>query len=282
MAHPQPAWPHRSFPYWKWSPIIRPLCDEYRTGAPCHHICLADFLEKDVALAVASRFPRPSDPAWVTVKSHNQDQRWLSNRDLLPPRIRELVDELNSPDFVAWLTDLSGIPGLVADPDLTDAGLRQAGQDGYHNLHLDSGWHGSRPDWRRRVNLVVYLALNWNDKWGGRLEFWDSDIRTCVAHYPSMFNHAVIFNADDGSFHGFPEPLRCPPGGVRNSLVLSYYTNEGGPKLVPRPPKFGFARLVRPGRIWVWKRGIRWKDRLRRANCFLTDALLGKRTGVRR
>ncbi len=277
MAHPQPAWPHRPFPYWKWSPIIRPLCDEYRTGSPCHHICLADFLEKDVALAAASRFPRPSDPAWAAVKSHNQDQRRLSNRELLPPRLRELVDELNSPDFVAWLLDLSGIPGLVSDPQLADAGLRQVGQDGFQNLHVDPVWHASRSNWRRRVNLVIYLTLNWNDKWGGRLEFWDSDIRGCVAHYPSLFNHAVIFNADDGSFHGFPEPLRCPAGVLRNSLVLSYYTIEGGPKLVEPRPKHSLVQWLATGKRWSLDRTARCLGRLRAANHLLTDVLLGRR-----
>ncbi len=281
MAHPHPAVPHRPFPYWKWSPIIRLLCDEYRTGGPCHHICLADFLEKDVALATASRFPRPSEPAWVSIKSQNQDQRWLSNRHLLPPRIRELADELNSPDFVAWLGDLTGIPGLVPDPELADAGLRQAGQDGYHNLHIDSAWHALRTNWRRRINLVLYLTPNWNDKWGGRLEFWDADIRSCVAHYPSLFNHAVIFNADDGSLHGFPEPLRCPAAVVRNSLILSYYTVEGGPRLVEGPRRRGLTELFCAGKAWVQEHAARSNDRLRAVNGVLTDALLGTRPKLR-
>ena len=275
MAHPQPAWPRRPFPYWKWSPIIRQLCDEYRTGKPCHHICLADFLERDVALTAARRFPRPSNPVLVAVKTHNQDLRWLSSRQLLSRRILELVEELNSPDFVAWLTELSGITGLVADTDLADAGLCQASQDSYHNLHVDPTWHASRFNWRRRINLVIYLTPTWNDRWGGRLEFWNSDISSCVAHYPSLFNHAVIFNTDDGSLHGFPEPLRCPAGVVRNSLMLSYYTIEEGPKLMPRPQHRRVERILNLGKNWVRAQGVQWKVRLKTANGFLTRALLG-------
>ena len=43
------------------------------------------------------------------------------------------------------------------------------------------------------------------------------------------FNKLVIFNTTDFSFHGHPEPLKCPDNVTRKSLALYYYTN-GRPK----------------------------------------------------
>jgi hypothetical protein len=35
----------------------------------------------------------------------------------------------------------------------------------------------------------------------------------------------VIFNTNDYTFHGNPEPVRCPPGMARRSIAMYYYTN---------------------------------------------------------
>jgi len=34
---------------------------------------------------------------------------------------------------------------------------------------------------------------------------------TIVQQISAVFNHALIFNTDEQSFHGFPEPLYLPP-----------------------------------------------------------------------
>jgi len=45
---------------------------------------------------------------------------------------------------------------------------------------------------------------------------------------PPLFNEALIFRTDEISYHGFPDPLRCPEGESRKSLALYYYTVESG------------------------------------------------------
>jgi hypothetical protein len=41
----------------------------------------------------------------------------------------------------------------------------------------------------------------------------------------AVFNRCVLFNTTDFSFHGHPDPLRCPEGMTRKSLALYYYSN---------------------------------------------------------
>ena len=51
-------------------------------------------------------------------------------------------------------------------------------------------------------------------------------MQRAVVRVPPLANHAVIFNTDERSYHGFPDPLGCPPGVMRKSLALYYYTVE--------------------------------------------------------
>ena len=38
------------------------------------------------------------------------------------------------------------------------------------------------------------------------------------------FNRAVLFDTTAPSFHGLPEPIRCPPSMARQSIALYYLT----------------------------------------------------------
>lgn len=53
-------------------------------------------------------------------------------------------------------------------------------------------------------------------------------MKRCEKAISPVGNRAVIFNTDPSSFHGHPEPLRCPPGTTRRSLALYYFTIEQG------------------------------------------------------
>jgi len=68
------------------------------------------------------------------------------------------------------------------------------------------------------------LNEGWQEPWGGSIELWDRTMHHCVAKYPPLLNHALIFNTNEISYHGFPEPLQCPEGASRKSLALYYYT----------------------------------------------------------
>ena len=218
--------PGSIFPYDKWGPLVRHLARQYRSASPFPHIHLAPFLEPEAANEVAGDFPESHSAEWIRYKHGNEDKMGLNRRTLFPNSIRKVVDELNSPPFVAWLSELTGIPNLIADSALDGGGLHQVQCGGFLNVHTDFSVHHYRPNWQRRVNLIVYLTPNWHEEWGGALEFWDADMNQRAVQYFPHFNHAVIFNTDSASFHGFPEPIRCPDPWSRRSLALYYYTSH--------------------------------------------------------
>jgi hypothetical protein len=215
-----------SFPYSKWTAQLPALRRQFETNQPYPHIHLTDFLDRDVADEIAREFPGLATDAWTRYKHPNENKVGLAKRALFPERLGEVVDELNSPEFVRWVSELTGIPDLVADEMLEGGGLHQSGAGGFLNVHTDFSNHHYHKHWRRRVNLILYLNHGWEERWGGALELWDREVKRCEVKVPPLFNHALIFRTDEISYHGFPDPLRCPESESRKSLALYYYTIE--------------------------------------------------------
>ena len=251
--------PVRLFPYNKWSTALPLLARKYRENRPCPHIRITDFLDSETAWAMAEEFPKHSSEAWTQYKHTNENKLGMPKRDLFPPTLGAVTDELNSPEFVAWLSELTGIPNLIADPMLEGGGLHQSGPGGYLNVHTDFSMHHFHPHWHRRVNLILYLNPGWREEWGGSIELWEERMVRCGAKYPPLLNHALIFTTDERSLHGFPDPLTCPERISRKSLALYYYTIERGRKLAAHSTDY-FARPQdgwgKSALIWLDKKAV--------------------------
>ena len=250
------------FSYAKWTANVDALAASYRTNRPFPHIHLPDFLDPDVAQEIAAEFPAAGTDAWTQYKHHNENKLGMAKRELFPPKLGAVADELNSTEFVAWLSRLTGIPRLLADPRLEGGGLHQSGRGGFLNVHTDFSMHHYHKNWRRRVNVIVYLNPGWKKEWGGAIEFWEKgekEMKICAAKYPPLLNHAVIFTTDDRSLHGFPDPLTCPEGESRKSLAFYYYTVEENVRPVAHStdyfarPQDGFKEKTL---IWLDKKAV--------------------------
>ncbi|MGC1107267.1 MAG: 2OG-Fe(II) oxygenase [Candidatus Acidiferrales bacterium] len=216
----------RLFPSDRWTAQLPELAPRYQHAEPFPHIHLADFLDTDTARSAADEFPESSSDTWIQYKHFNENKAGLAKRELFPEALGRIVDELNGPEFLDWLAKLTGIPNLVADPSLEGGGLHQSERGGFLNLHADFTMHHRNKNWKRRINLIVYLNPQWELGWGGAIELWDKQMSQCCASVPPFLNHALIFSTTDHSYHGFPEKLRCPEGVSRKSVALYYYTIE--------------------------------------------------------
>ena len=132
-------------------------------------------------------------------------------------------------NFVSFLEGLTGIDNLFADPSLEGGGLHQSTTGGYLNIHADFTVHPHHRNWRRRVNLLLYLNEDWHPGYGGDLELWTTDMKRREKVIAPLGNRTVIFTTDADSFHGHPEPMTCPPGVARRSLALYYFSLEDQP-----------------------------------------------------
>jgi Rps23 Pro-64 3,4-dihydroxylase Tpa1-like proline 4-hydroxylase len=153
--------------------------------------------------------------------------------------VRNLFAELNSQAFLGFLEELTGYKGLISDPYFDGGGLHETKRGGHLGVHADFNIH-RRLNIERKLNLLVYLNEDWEDDYGGQLELWDQEMKSCAVRVKPVFGRAVIFNTALDSFHGHPDPLNCPPERSRRSIATYYYSapEEGVSALPKRTTNF--------------------------------------------
>ena len=214
--------------YAKWQAQLPELKLRYQAGRPFPHIVLDDFLEPKIVSEAAHEVPAPDSEAWSHYVHINERKLGSTNRKEFPEHVGLIVDALNAPRFLAFLSDLTGIPGLQADESLEGGGMHQIRRGGFLNVHADFTVHPKRRNWRRRVNVLLYLNEDWLESYGGNLELWEKDMSKCAHSIQPLINRAVIFNTDEDAYHGHPDKLTCPENRTRKSIALYYFTESQG------------------------------------------------------
>ncbi len=212
--------------YARWTDRLLADKSVYQQASPYPHIMFDDFLETWAADKALEVFPKVKDEGWIHYVHVNEKKHGLNKLDLIPSFIRTVIDELNSKEFIDYLEELTGIKGLLPDDTFEGGGIHQSERGGYLNVHADFTVHPHRRNWRRRVNVLVYLNKDWDESYGGDLELWDRKMTACEHKIAPLFNRVVVFNTDEDSYHGLPDPLKCPEGNSRKSIALYYFTEE--------------------------------------------------------
>ena len=201
--------------------------EQYAAADPFPHVVIDDFLSTAQVDEILADFP-PSESSFWSNYNHQTTIKQDTTPDMLaemrlPSSIRNWMWQLNSIPILAFLTTLTGIRGLLPDPYLFGGSLHQIPSGGFLKIHADFNFH-QLTGLRRRLNMLIYLNHDWDQSYGGDLELWDCDMTHCVQRIAPLAGRCVIFNTDATSYHGHPEPLRCPPDRTRKSIALYYYT----------------------------------------------------------
>lgn len=257
--------PTRIIDLGRWEAQLPNLVDGYRTAYPFPFTAIDDFLEMGAATEAMGSFPRIRNDGWIHYVHVNEKKHGLNKMDLLPPHLRAVIEELNTDRFVHWLEKLTGIEGLRADDMLEGGGLHQSQRGGFLNIHADFTVHPHKRNWKRRVNVLVYLNAGWQPEWGGDLELWERDMSACSRKVAPLFNRCVVFNTDEDSYHGLPDPIMCPEDVTRKSIALYYFTVE---KDEPRLRTTNYRARPKDGiksaAIWLDKQAISAYTRIKR------------------
>ena len=204
--------------------LARAHADRYAQAAPFAHVVLDDFLPEAVADRLVEEFPSVGAIDWIAYDAPNERKLESKHEGQLGPFTRHVVSQFHSSAFLTFLERLTGVPGLIPDPHLNGSGLHQIEPGGYLRVHADFNLNVPLSLYRR-LNLLLYLNKEWQEGYGGHLELWNADMTQCEAKILPIFNRCVIFSTSERSFHGHPDPLRCPEGHTRKSLAVYYYVS---------------------------------------------------------
>lgn len=212
------------------SEYAKEIKSEFDNNIPFAHIAIKNLFDAEILRAAKNEI---SETQGISRNYHdsNQLKKLIEGKQLLtssPPNIKKVFTALNSPEFVKFLQELSGIPDLYADDTFRGGGIHHIPPGGKLGIHIDF----SRPSWNintyRRCNALLYVNENWKDEWGGHLELWDNSIQKggkCINKVSPDFNTLVIFGTKKASWHGHPTPLMCPQDRARQSFASYYYSN---------------------------------------------------------
>jgi hypothetical protein len=177
-------------------------------------------------------------------------ENWLDNNlvelENAAPISRYIMDYLNSPEVLKFLSELTGIENLIPDNTFFGGGIHKISKGGKLAVHADYSFHRNTGH-HRRINLLLYLNKNWQSEWNGNLELWSPDMSKKIADIEPLFNRAVIFNITNDALHGHPKPLNTPENVDRYSFALYYFTENRPKEEIERNLRDGDQSSV----LWV-------------------------------
>lgn len=207
------------------------LRQQMRQAPGFPHFCIDNFLEESFANEVHAAFPTYQEAEKLGLSFHAVNEyrkTQITDASKFPPPILRLHQILASDEFVSKLSYMSGIDNLIADPALSGGGIHETNHGGRLDVHIDFNFNEHNGLYRR-LNVLVYFNKDWKEEYGGYLDLWDREVKTCLGRIAPSFNRVAGFATSNHSWHGVT-PVNCPPGQMRRSFAAYYYTREAPPE----------------------------------------------------
>jgi hypothetical protein len=200
------------------------LSDKFMNEDPVPLIVLDNFLPtncaKELEIEIDS-IPKEEWKKFTRRNSYMEEYNKLFN----VPVASNLVNQIHSSNVIKLLEKLSGIDGLIPDPHFVGAGYSRSYRNDSLKIHTDFNWNETIKA-HRALSLIIYLNSEWQDEYGGALEFKDKNNDKVIKSVSPLFNRAVIWKYDKLGFHGFPDPLNCPENTCRKTIRFFFYVSN--------------------------------------------------------
>lgn len=197
---------------------------KYSKAKPFPSGYIDGFFDNDKLSEVLNEFPDLSKVADYNFANANEKKLATKGEYKLGPKAKEFVRFMNSQPVLDLLSEISGIPNLIPDPELAGGGYHEIKPGGFLKVHADFNKHPTNK-LDRRLNVLVYLNKDWKEEFGGHFELWNEDMTKSVTKILPLFNRMAMFSTTSKSYHGHPDALSCPEDRSRKSLAFYYYTN---------------------------------------------------------
>ena len=199
----------------------------YLNSKPFPHVVIDDFLSSEFAKRLENDCRNISPNINVSDNFQQKKKFAFNDWSKMPDSLMKACSFFNSGNFIDFLESITNIKGLISDPFLMGGGLHQTNRGGFLKMHTDFNWH-NKIKLNRRINILFYLNSRYEKNWDGQLLLSKKpskeETKDMISIEP-IANRLVIFNTNDTTFHGHPEPLYFPEDYPRTSLAFYFYTS---------------------------------------------------------
>ncbi len=232
--------------------------DSFANAWPFKHVVIDDFFEPEVLKALVEDFPPfTAEKAMNELGSVGGKAVWEDLR-AVGPRYARIQEGIASPAFREFFSTVTGISDLLHDDEMYGGGTHENVDGQELDPHVDFNYD-ERHGWHRRLNALVFLNPEWQDAWGGNVEFHSNPRdpeRNEIVTYGLRLNRCVLFETNEHSWHGFPR-IQLPPDKkhlTRRSLSIYFYTRERpADEIAPSHATFyvqrPLPRHIQPGHV---------------------------------
>ncbi len=208
---------------------LRSRKNEFLNANPFPYLVLDDFLESSYYRSLCDVLDGEIQHMGKNFGSEVESQKSISLNSNLPDVVTDIVDTLNSDQWLNNLKSLTGISTLtstlVGNSMLANYHEMQSG--GLLGSHVD---HSHEPELGlpHVLNIIIYLSADWKREFGGATLFYDKNGVSPLAKIEYRPNRAVIFLHTPYSFHGVDRLLNN--GSIkRRTLYVDYYSTSINP-----------------------------------------------------
>jgi hypothetical protein len=206
------------------------LREAFLSAKPFKHVVIDNFFNADLASKLLTEFPAFDKKLATNEAGQTGGKAVRTDIGSVSPVYRELYKYISSGAFLDFVSQVSGIPDLLIDPQMFGGGTHENLHSQELDAHVDFNYDQS-VQLHRRLNLIVYLNPEWRPEWGGALEIHsnprDPGVNQ-ISSYDPLFNRCVMFETNEYSWHGFPR-IELPPERrklSRKSISIYLYTKD--------------------------------------------------------
>lgn len=203
---------------------VKSYHETFRKNTPFSHIVFEGLFAPELLELVSSDFDRLGWSDWRHYDNANERKRASLPNTRFGHAAQLYFNTVHSGLFINFLERVSGIIGLVADPELYAGGLHEMPPGGRFRTHLDFNQHPiTKLD--NRLVFITYLNKDWRPSYGGALELWSVEENKCASVIEPTFGRSILFYQSSKAMHGHPDPVSAPGGRMRRSAAAYFYSN---------------------------------------------------------